>query len=87
MRIADPSEAAESDRILPILETFLEVVEQKALGGTIAHLVLHDIAHNFEPEDDESRRYLDLIFENEDAGIESNELESDFVFGVYRKMP
>jgi SAM-dependent methyltransferase len=87
MRIADPSEAAESDRILPILETFLEVVEQKALGGTIAHLVLHDIAHNFEPEDDESRRYLNLIFENEDAGIESNELGSDFVFGVYRKMP
>lgn len=48
----DPSEAADSDRILPSLtEHFPEAVVRKT-GGIIYHLALHELMHNFSPERD-----------------------------------
>ena len=85
MLLSDPSEAAESSRILPLLSEWFEPVERTGIGGTLLHLLFNDIAHNFLSEDAESRRLLRLCFAAEDKLLASRELASDFVFGVFRK--
>jgi len=86
MRLADPSEAAESDRIVPALRQHFEALEEAALGGNILTLVLKDIAHHFMRDDDaETQALLAELFRLEDAFLASN--SSDLLFGVYRPLP
>ena len=85
MRLADPSEAAESDRILPLLRDRLDAVLERPFGGTVLHLLFDDIAHHFLDETPETRRWLALCFATEDALLESGELPADFVFALFRK--
>ena len=85
MRLSDPSEAAESDRIRPLLRARFRPVEERPFGGTVLHLLFDDIAHHFLDDTAETRRWLDLCFAAEDALLASGELPSDFVFAVYRK--
>jgi SAM-dependent methyltransferase len=48
----DPSEAADSAQILPMLaHTFPEVSIRKT-GGVVYHLALHEVMHNFHPDQD-----------------------------------
>jgi SAM-dependent methyltransferase len=89
MQLNDPSEAVESARIGPLLEQHLEVVERRDYGGTIVHMLFHDIAHNFlgddgQVKDDEARRLIELCFQIEDMLLASGELQSDFAFLVCR---
>jgi 2-polyprenyl-3-methyl-5-hydroxy-6-metoxy-1,4-benzoquinol methylase len=83
MKWSDPSEAAESDRILTTLADYFETVELRPLGGTVLHLLLKDIAHNFSPTDPETDRILATLFEAEDQLLHDGDLTSDFVFGVF----
>jgi SAM-dependent methyltransferase len=86
MRLADPSEAAESDRIVPALRQHFEPLEEAALGGNILTLVLKDIAHHFLREDDaETQALLTELFRLEDAFLAQH--PSDLLFGVYRPRP
>ncbi len=85
IRYGDPSEAIESERILPMLKTMFSPVEVKPYGGTILHMLFHEIAHNFRSDDPEVKKWLRVCFETEDALIESADLTSDFVAGVYQK--
>ena len=86
MRLADPSEAAESDRIVPGLHQYFEPLEEAALGGNILTLVLKDIAHHFLREDDaETQALLTELFRLEDAFLTAH--PSDLLFGVYRPQP
>ncbi len=85
MRVSDPSEAAESDRILTVLQERFEPVEERPFGGTVLHLLFDDIAHHFLGEDAETQRWLRLCFDAEDALLAAGDLPSDFVFAVYRK--
>lgn len=86
MRLADPSEAAESDRIVPGLRQYFEPLEEAALGGNILTLVLKDIAHHFLREDDaETQALLTELFRLEDAFLTAH--PSDLLFGVYRPQP
>lgn len=85
IRYGDPSEAIESGRIRPLLETMFRPLDIKAYGGTILHMLFHEIAHNFCSDDPEAKRWLQTCFDTEDALIESNILTSDFIVGVYRK--
>lgn len=87
IRYGDPSEAIESDRILPMLKTKFCPVEVKPYGGTILHMLFHEIAHNFRTDDPEVKKWLRVCFQTEDAFIESGDLTSDFVAGVYQKSP
>ena len=83
MRLADPSEAPESDRIVPALRQHFEALEETGLGGNLLTLVLKDIAHHFVDESDaEAQRLLAELFRREDAFLESH--PSDLLFGVYR---
>lgn len=85
MMLNDPSEAAESSKILPLVSEIFEIVEFREYGGTVLHLLFNRIAYNFVSEDDRTRRFLDLCFEVEDALLASNQIDSDFVFLVCRK--
>jgi len=84
MVLSDPSEAVESENILPVLNRYFKPVEIKGLGGNLLHPLFKDIAHNFIDTDiDESKRILDLMFAAEDDYLQKN--RSDFVFGLFGK--
>jgi len=84
MKLSDPSEAAESSRILPLLDGAFEQVELRNLGGTILHLVLKDIAHHFSTGDPKAETWLERMMRAEDQLLANGEVGSDFVFGVWR---
>lgn len=84
MWLSDPSEAAESSRILPLLDERFGPVERTDLGGTVLHLVLKDIAHHFARGDEKAATWLDRLIAAEDELLASGEVGSDFVFGVWR---
>ena len=87
MRMADPSEAAESDQILPLLKEQMRLVVRNDLGGTVLHLLLHDIAHHFQdPSKDEAHQLLQLCINAEEVLVASGNLPSDFVFALYEAL-
>lgn len=81
MLITDPSEAVESDKILPEIHKRFKTLEEKAIGGDILMPVLKDIAHNFLNNKPKTKEILENLFNFEDRFIEEH--GSDFVFGVY----
>ncbi|MBA2669188.1 MAG: class I SAM-dependent methyltransferase [Gemmatimonadetes bacterium] len=83
MIAADPSEAAESGRILAALRERFEIVELRPYGGTVFHMLLRGIAHNF-ADTPEAQEWLELCFGVEDCALAAGELESDFVVAVCR---
>ena len=85
IRYGDPSEAIESSRIMPLLDEIFTPIDVKFYGGTILHMLFHEIAHHFRQDDPESAEWLQRCFDREDALTESGDLTSDFVAGVYRK--
>ena len=86
MRLADPSEAAESDQIVPALRRHFEPLEEAALGGNLLTLVLKDIAHHFMADDDAATlALLAELFRCEDEFLARH--PSDLLFGVYRPRP
>lgn len=83
MYLADPSEAIESEKIIPALRNHFKTLEEKNVGGDLLMLLLKDISHHFTNENEETRRVLDIIFKEEEKFI-SNRV-GDFVFGIYEK--
>jgi ubiquinone/menaquinone biosynthesis C-methylase UbiE len=82
MVISDPSEAVESETILPIMESNFKILEQKNYGGNLLTFILKDIAHHFNKP--EAQDTLQKLFKLEDELIKK-EQQSDFVFAVYQK--
>ena len=86
MLLADPSEAVESDRIVPALHQHFQCLEEAPLGGNLLTLVLKDIAHHFINEaDTEVQALIAELFKLEDAFLAQH--PSDLIFGVYRPRP
>lgn len=54
MMATDPSEAADSSRILPAIRQQFSEPDIWMLGGSIYHLCLNDILANLSPEEDRS---------------------------------
>lgn len=79
MQLSDPSEAVESDRILPLIEENFTIVEKKGYGGTILSLLFSEIAHNFMSDDPATKRLLQLCFDIEDALLTTNDIRDDYV--------
>lgn len=86
MYLNDPSEAAESEKIEPVLREVFDVVEAGMYGGTILHILLKDIAWNFLGDDPLTLELLQRCFDTEDRAIASGEVRSDFGFFVCRKV-
>ena len=78
----DPSEAIRSQDILPLLNETFAIVEKKDYGGTIHHMLLQDIIHNFENGTVEGMAMLRLLLYLETLLIREKVLESDFCFVV-----
>ena len=78
MRFVDPSEAAESRRIMPALRERFEILEERDLGGSIVNLVLDQIAHHFPDADEEAMSALAALFAVEDGLLVEGEVTSDY---------
>jgi len=85
--LTDPSEAVRSDEIVPQLERRFEVVLSRDYGGTILHLVLEHIVHNFDRGEEKDVAAIRLLGLLEDLLIRHGVLESDFTLRVLRKGP
>ena len=84
MQIVDPSEAVDSDSILPSIHNNFKIIEEKKIGWDITHLLFKDIAHNFLNNNRETQNLLSYLFEKEDEYLAMTD-HSDAVFGVYQK--
>jgi GT2 family glycosyltransferase/SAM-dependent methyltransferase len=78
VRAEDPTEAVRSADILSVVADYFEIVSRRETGGTLLQFLLHGIAGNFHEGDPESLRVLRMLFEIEDALLETGEVRSDF---------
>lgn len=78
----DPSEAVRSAEILDVVSRFFTIVERKDLGGALLQFLLDGIAINFDDNDPQAGRLLDLLFQIEDTLLDGGDLQSDFVYLV-----
>jgi ubiquinone/menaquinone biosynthesis C-methylase UbiE len=84
MLLVDPSEAADSESILPAIHDSFSILEEKQVGGNILHLLLKDISHNFLEPDSETKQILEQLFHAEDE-FRASTGKADMVFGIYSK--
>jgi 2-polyprenyl-3-methyl-5-hydroxy-6-metoxy-1,4-benzoquinol methylase len=84
VRLIDPSEAVDSENLVPALHRHFDIVEEQRVRYDIAHLVLKDIAHHFLREDAEAKKWLQFVFDGEDAYCEETG-NRDAVFDIYKK--
>jgi len=81
----DPSEAIRSDEIVGLLEKHFEVVVRRDYGGTLLHLALEHIVHNFDRSDERDVAAIRLVALVEELLIRHGVLESDFTLIALRK--
>jgi ubiquinone/menaquinone biosynthesis C-methylase UbiE len=84
MLIVDPSEAIDSESILPSIHKHFKIIEEKKLGWDILQLLFKDISHNFLNNDTDTQLMLSYLFEKEDEYL-SKTGRSDAIFGIYQK--
>jgi SAM-dependent methyltransferase len=85
MMLYDSTEAAESSRILPLVEQMMRVAEIRGYGGNVLQLLFKDIAHNFMGDDDETKGLLRMCFEAEDRMLAATGVRDDFAAGICRR--
>jgi ubiquinone/menaquinone biosynthesis C-methylase UbiE len=84
MKMVDPSEAIDSEAMLPAIHKHFDTIEEKKIGWDITHLLFKDIAHNFLDGGSETQKMLSYIFDKEDEYLTVTG-RSDAVFGIYQK--
>lgn len=84
MFLSDPSEAINSEDILPQTRRIFTKLKEKPYGGNLLHLIFKDISHNFIDSTKEIKKILDFLFQAEDEFLKNN-IQSDFIFGIYTK--
>jgi SAM-dependent methyltransferase len=87
MHLADPSEAAESELILPLCREMFIPLEELKKGGTLINLVFFEIAHHFLQADKIAAKILQTCFVFEDILMQSGEISSDLVLAIFQKPP
>lgn len=78
MWLNDPSEAVDSCSIRSELERQFKILQRCDYGGTLAHLIFHDIAFNFASKDAEALIWAEAVLDIEETLIKKNILTSDF---------
>ncbi len=79
MRLDDPSEAAESSGLMPALHRRFTILEQHPYGS-ILHLALHGIAHNFLADDPGTDQVMRQCLAAEEQAL--SRLGHDFTYAV-----
>jgi SAM-dependent methyltransferase len=74
----DPSEAVRSGEIERLVKAHFEILGEWNWGGTLNHLVFHNIAANFDPENEYHRSIVELLIHHENVLIREGFLPSDF---------
>jgi SAM-dependent methyltransferase len=82
---ADPTEAVRSEELMPMLAERFEILEQKALGGTVLMHLLYDIVQDFRWENARERSIVDMLCTFEGALVDAGAIPSDFVIAAARK--
>jgi hypothetical protein len=85
MLLVDPSEAIDSESIIPSIHKLFTIVEERKIGWDITQLLFKDIAHNFLDQDKETQSLLNYVFDQEDRYLAATG-RSDAVFGIYKKL-
>lgn len=80
----DETEAARSADIPALVHHYFDVVEENPCGGSLLQFVLNGIAGNFTTDNPNAQRILHMLFDVEDALLDSGDLSSDFVLMVAR---
>ncbi len=84
MLLVDPSEAVDSESIIPSLHRHFKVVEEKSLEWYVLYLLLKGIAHNFLNDKPLTKQIIqDLI--NEESKLVNQNNMTDAIFGIYKK--
>lgn len=84
MLLIDPSEAIDSESIIPTVHKLFKVMEEKKMGWDILQILLKDISHNFLGSDIETEKVLTFLIEEEDRYMQETG-RSDAIFGIYKK--
>lgn len=74
----DPSEAADSGRILEAVEKYFPQAEVKRIGGVIYHLGLSHIYHNIDESNEEDRAILRLLLLMDELCLEVPGIECHY---------
>ena len=82
----DPSEAIESDQILPRLRQHFEIIDFKPYGGALLHMLLSGTAGNFDPHSEADATVLRLLAFFEEQLEKFGVISSDFVSLVARPL-
>lgn len=85
MFVSDPSEAVDSESILPALRKCYNTVYEKFYGGNLLMHIFKDIAHNFYEQNEETENILQKLFKIEDDLI-NIEKKSLMMFGIYKNV-
>ncbi len=85
MVLDDPSEAVDAAALLPGIRRLFDVVEERPYGGSVLHIALSGISHNFLDQDAETLALLDKCFAAEDEALP--EVGHDFTALVCRPRP
>jgi ubiquinone/menaquinone biosynthesis C-methylase UbiE len=85
MMLVDPSEAVDSESIIPSIHRYFNVVEEKKIGWDISHLLFKDIAHHFLKRDAFTKDLLSDLLRKEDEFLKRTG-RSDAIFGIYQKL-
>jgi hypothetical protein len=86
MNLIDPSEAIRAEDILGCVKNLFSIIEIDCYGGTILHLLLHDIVGNFNINSEYDCTILKLLCEYEKRLIECSILPSDFMLLVAKNV-
>lgn len=81
MHISDPSEAPDSQAIIPTLNTLFKQELFKGYGGNILAPLLKGISHHFIESNPKTKDILDMLFEEEDRFLFNH--PSDHFVGIY----
>jgi SAM-dependent methyltransferase len=79
----DPSEAVCASTILPLLPEYFDVVAQRPYGGSLLHVLLADIAQNFQAAD--AKPWLQALMDAEDDLDRLGQLEHHFSCAIARQ--
>ncbi len=70
---------------MPLLPKYFDIMEMKGQGGSLLHLLLSDIAGNFNEQNEGSIANLKGLFQLEDRLINEGVLRDDFATIITRK--
>lgn len=81
----DPSEAADSDRILEVVSRHFPDAQITKVGGVVYHLALRDIIHNFDEGNDDDRALLGALLLVDEMSIQDHRIDNHYAVALGAK--